>query len=154
MIIVWLVAFLVFLVVEMLTAGLASIWFAIGALAAFICALIAPDLIWLQVVWFIVVSAVTLIATRPLAKKYLNSSRNQTNADRIIGMVGAVTERIDNFGGTGCVYIGGKTWTARSENGQPIESGTLVTGIRIEGVTLFVLPAPKEDFYKKEGGDE
>ena len=68
----WLVAMVVLLIVEAAVPGLISIWFAIGALAALISALFhAP--IWLQLVWFLVVSILTLILTRPFVKKYVNT---------------------------------------------------------------------------------
>ncbi|NCB52358.1 MAG: NfeD family protein [Clostridia bacterium] len=140
MTIFWVVAIIVFLVVEALTAGLASIWFAIGALAALISALFnAP--IWLQIVWFFIVSIIALIATRPLVKRFVNSKSQPTNADMLLGTEGIVTEPIDNIAGTGAVAISGKVWTARSTGGSPIALSTTVTADRIEGVKLFVSPA-------------
>ena len=140
----WIAALIFFIIVEAATVGLASIWFAIGALAALVCALFHGP-IWLQVVWFLVVSVVTLILTRPLVKKYVNGRVVPTNADRNIGRTAAVTERIDNLAATGAVKIDGVTWTARSLNDQQtIETGALVTVREIRGVKLLV--EPKEDF--------
>lgn len=139
MIIFWLIAFVVFLVIEAATAGLASIWFALGALVALISAAIgAPP--WLQIIWFIVVSAVTLYFTRPLAKKYLSPRRKATNADRVLEMPCVVTEDIDNLNNTGSVSVNGKLWTARSVTGERLPKGTLVRAIAIEGVKLIVTP--------------
>lgn len=135
--IVWVVIMVVFLVVEAATAGLACIWFAIGALAALIAALFGAP-IWLQLVWFFVVSVVTLYFTRPLVLKYVNSRSQPTNADMVIGKEALVTEAIDNVESAGAVAVGGKVWTARSENGEPIEVGSIVTVLRIEGVKLIV----------------
>lgn len=137
MAIFWVVMIVVFLIIEALTAGLATIWFAVGSLAALIAALFGAQ-IWLQVVWFVVVSVVTLIATRPLVKKYVTPKIQPTNADMIIGQEGLVTEAIDNAAGSGAVAVAGKVWTARSENGEPIALGELVRGVRIEGVKLYV----------------
>lgn len=135
--IVWVVIMVVFLVVEAATAGLTCIWFAIGALAALISALFGAP-IWLQLVWFFVVSVVTLYFTRPLVLKYVNSRSQPTNADMVIGKEALVTEAIDNVESAGAVAVGGKVWTARSENGEPIEVGSIVTVLRIEGVKLIV----------------
>lgn len=135
--IVWVVIMVVFLVVEAATAGLTCIWFAIGALAALIAALFGAP-IWLQLVWFFVVSVVTLYFTRPLVLKYVNSRSQPTNADMVIGKEALVTEAIDNVESAGAVAVGGKAWTARSENGEPIEVGSIVTVLRIEGVKLIV----------------
>ena len=135
--IVWVVIMVVFLVVEAATAGLTCIWFAIGALAALIAALFGAP-IWLQLVWFFVVSVVTLYFTRPLVLKYVNSRSQPTNADMVIGKEALVTEAIANVESAGAVAVGGKVWTARSENGEPIEVGSIVTVLRIEGVKLIV----------------
>lgn len=133
----WLIAMVVFLIVEAVTVGLAAIWFAAGSLAAMICAMLhAP--IWLQIAVFLVVSAVALYFTRPLVKKYINGKVEPTNADMTIGKECRVTETINNIAGTGAVYIDGKTWTARSEDDEVIQQGELVSPIRIEGVKLIV----------------
>ena len=138
-VIFWIVALVVFVVVEAVTVGLASIWFALGALAALICAALhAP--IWLQVLWFLVISVVTLLLTRPLVRKYINSRTQATNADRVIGMRGMVREDIDNLTGLGAVYVDGKVWTARSAGGETISAGLPVLVRRIEGVKLIVEP--------------
>ncbi len=137
--IVWVIIMIVFLAVEAATAGLTCIWFAIGSLAALIAALFDAQ-IWLQIVWFLVISFVTLYFTRPLVKKYVNSRSQPTNADMVIGKEALVTEDIDNVEATGAVSVGGKVWTARSDTGVSIKSGTVVNVLRIEGVKLIVEP--------------
>ena len=135
---VWVVLMIVFLVVEGAAPGLVSIWFALGALAALISALLGAQL-WLQCVWFIVVSLLALIATRPLAKKYVNSKTQATNADMLIGQECIVTETIDKLRGSGAVSIGGKVWTARADGEETvIGEGTVAVVERIEGVKLIV----------------
>lgn len=139
----WLIVMVLFLVVEAATVGLVCIWFAVGALAALIAALLGANIV-IQVVLFLVVSAVALYFTRPLAKKYINAKVEPTNADMVIGKECRVTEAIDNIAGTGAVYVDGKTWTARSESDEVIPEGTLVTAKRIEGVKLIVAAPEKE----------
>ena len=140
----WIAALIFFIIVEAATVGLASIWFAIGALAALVCALLHGP-VWLQVIWFLAVSAATLVLTRPLVKKYVNSRTVPTNADRNIGRTATVTERIDNLAATGAVKVDGLTWTARSVSDQvTIEPGTAVTVREIQGVKLVV--EPKDEF--------
>ena len=140
----WIAALIFFIIVEAVTVGLASIWFAIGAVAALICALLHGP-IWLQVVWFLAVSVATLILTRPLVKKYVNGRAVPTNADRNIGRTATVTERIDNLAGTGAVKVDALTWTARSvSDEQTIEAGAVVTIREIRGVKLLVEPKTGE----------
>ena len=135
---VWVILMIVFLVVEGAAPGLVSIWFAIGALAALISSLLGAQ-IWLQAVWFVVVSLIALIATRPLAKKYVNSRTQATNADMLIGQECIVTETIDKLRGSGAVSIAGKVWTARTDAEETvIEEGSVAVVERIEGVKLIV----------------
>ena len=132
-----------FLAVEAVTVGLVCIWFAAGSLIALLAAMCGAQL-WLQIVVFLVVSAATLYFTRPLVKRYVNSKVEPTNADMVIGKECRVTETVDNIAGTGAVYVDGKTWTARSENDELIQAGTLVTAKSIDGVKLIVAAPEKE----------
>ena len=135
---VWVVLMIGFLVVEGIAPGLVSIWFALGALAALISALLGAQ-VWLQAVWFIVISVLALVITRPLAKKYVNSRTQATNADMLIGQEGIVTETIDKLHGTGAVSVAGKARTARADDPEPIiEKGSVAVIERIEGVKLIV----------------
>lgn len=140
MITFWGICIVVFLIIEGVTVGLTSIWFALGALASLIAAILDVP-IWLQVFFFIAVSLVSLLLTRPLAKKFINTKVHPTNADRCIGQECAVTETIDNLSATGTVTLDGKVWSARSATGVPISSGSRVRVVRIEGVKLIVAPA-------------
>lgn len=134
----WVAALVVFLIVEAVTAGLVSIWFVFGSLVALICAALGAA-VWLQVFWFVIVSVATLVLTRPLVKRYVDSRSVATNADRSIGRAAVVTERIDNLAATGAVKLDGVVWTARStDDAVAIEAGERVTVRAIEGVKLIV----------------
>ena len=132
---IWLVLMLVLFGAEILTVNLTTIWFALGALAAMISSLCGAQ-VWVQLVWFLVVSVLTLCITKPLVKKYVNNKTHATNADMVIGQTCIVVEPVDNLKSTGAVTVGGKTWTARSEYGDA--SGELVAVERMEGVKLIV----------------
>ena len=134
----WVAALVVFLIVEAVTAGLVSIWFVFGSLVALICAALGAA-VWLQIFWFVIVSVATLVLTRPLVKRYVDSRSIATNADRSIGRAAVVTERIDNLAATGAVKLDGVVWTARStDDAVAIEAGERVTVRAIEGVKLIV----------------
>lgn len=134
----WVVALVVFLIVEAVTAGLVSIWFVFGSLVALICAALGAA-VWLQIFWFVIVSVATLVLTRPLVKRYVDSRSVATNADRSIGRTAVVTERIDNLAAAGAVKLDGVVWTARStDDAVAIETGERVTVRAIEGVKLIV----------------
>ena len=85
--IIWLAILAFFLVVEAITAGLATIWFAGGALAAAIAAYLGAE-IWLQILLFLAVSIILLIFTRPLAVKYMSKDLEKTNVNSLIGKKG------------------------------------------------------------------
>jgi membrane protein implicated in regulation of membrane protease activity len=135
--IIWLVLMLVLAGAEIVSVNLTTIWFALGALAAMISSLCGAN-IWLQLIWFLAVSILTLIITKPLVKKFVNSKTQATNADMVIGQTCVVVEPIDNLKATGAVTVGGKTWTARSLDAQVYAPGERVTAVRIEGVKLIV----------------
>lgn len=134
---VWMTAMVVCIVLELSTVSLTCIWFGLGALAALLASLFhAP--VWLQLVWFFVVSILTLAVTRPLVKKFINSKTQPTNADMVIGQTCIVMEPISNLSETGAVKVGGKVWTARSTDGTVFAPGERVVAVRIEGVKLIV----------------
>lgn len=148
MTIIWIAAIIIFGIAEAATAGLVSIWFVVGAVAA----LVATELgavLWLQFAAFLIVSILALIATRPLARKMLDKTIVPTNADRVLHHEAKVTETVDNENATGAVYIDGKTWTARSEDGNIIPKGKMARIVRMEGVKLYVRES-KEPSERRE----
>ncbi|MCM1149017.1 MAG: NfeD family protein [Butyricicoccus sp.] len=145
---VWGAAALLFLALEAVTVGLASIWFAIGSVCALIAALLGAPL-WLQALWFALISALTLLLTRPLAKKFINGRSEATNADRVIGADCRVVERIDNLAGTGAVSADGKVWTARTVDGSVVEPGAVVRVLEIRGVKLIVTLPPEWESLRR-----
>ena len=135
---VWLGLMIILGVIELLTLGLTSIWFAAGALVAFIVAMIGLRFS-IQLIVFVVVSLVLLFFTRPLAQKYLNSETTKTNAEALIGRTVRVTGDVSNLKDEGQVTVNGLEWTARSsDDTQVFRKGDLVKIIRIEGVKLIV----------------
>ena len=139
MAIMWLVLLILFLLAEGATAAITTIWFAGGALVAMLAAIFELQL-WVQIALFVAVSVGCLMALRPLLKKYISPRKTATNIDSVIGSQGIVLERIDNIVGTGRVKLGSLDWTARSESGEVIEAGTVVSVGKIEGVKVFVHP--------------
>jgi len=137
MTIVWTAAIILFGIVEAVTAGLVSIWFVVGALAALIAAFLDAPLT-IQIILFLVVSAAALAMTRPVLRKITTATATPTNADRVLGEITKATETIDNVNSTGAVYVGGKTWTARSVDGTVIPAGSRVRIETMEGVKLLV----------------
>ena len=137
---IWMALVILFLVIELITVGLTTIWLAGGALVAFILAAAGANF-WVQLVAFFVVSFVLIFFTRPYAVKYFNPRRTRTNSEELIGEIIKVTRRIDNRSAEGTALAKGLEWSARAvSDDMIIEKDTLVKVIRIEGVKLIVEP--------------
>lgn len=136
----WLVALAVLLVIEIITLGLTTIWFAGGALVAFVLSLFGVSWV-IQIAVFLIVSIILLVFTRPVVEKRLNESRTKTNVNSMAGKEGRVTETIDNFNQKGVIIVNGLEWTARSsKDGLIIPEGSRVMIDEVKGVKVFVTP--------------
>ena len=146
--IVWLIVAIVCLIVEGLTAGLATIWFAGGAFIALIFALFDTGL-GLQVAVFLISSVALLVSTRKIFVEKLKTGTEKTNADALIGQEALVTMDIIPFA-PGQVRVKGQVWTAVCQSKDlSVPAGTQVEIIAIEGVKLVVSPV---DLREKQGG--
>lgn len=140
----WLVVMIALVIVEVVTLGLVCIWFAGGALVAAIVAVFGGPW-WLQLIVFVVVSAVLLIFTKPIAKKYFTDKVQKTNSEDLIGKKVMVTETVDNVRATGVAVASGLEWTARArEDGITFEKGEFALVYAIEGVKLILVKCPQE----------
>ena len=136
----WLVALIVFAVGEAVTVGLTSVWFALGSLGALIVSGLGFG-IWPQVIVFVVLSAVSMALIRPIAKKILAPHYAPTNADRVIGTTGLVTEEINNIEGRGHVNRSSQSRSARrTQTDGVIPAGQEVKVLKIRGVKVIVEP--------------
>lgn len=134
----WLLIFIVLLVIEIGTMGLTTIWFAGGALAAFIMGIIGFGT-GVQIAVFSIVSIVLLVSTRPIAMKYFNKERKKTNAESLIGKQALVLEEVDTLHNKGVVEVNGQEWSAKTEEPSGvIAKNTVVTIEGIQGVKLII----------------
>ncbi|MBQ8640466.1 MAG: NfeD family protein [Lachnospiraceae bacterium] len=156
-IIAWLIAFIVFVVIEMLTFQLLTIWFAFGSLAAMAAAMLNLS-VEVQLTLFLVIAFILLATIRPAAGRYIKGHVTKTNVDSLIGMTAKVTAQINNREGFGTAVVRGQEWTAAAEDDDAvIPEGAMVTIVRISGVKLIVrreasekeIPA-KKDPVKQE----
>lgn len=131
----WLCAMVMFLIVEAATPMLVSIWFALGALIAGICAYFNLGDTWCVLI-FAVISAASLFIFKKFYSDKFVKKHEPTNADRLIGSKGVVEEEIDPVKGKGSVDVGGNLWSAKAEENIP--AGAMVEICAIEGVKLIV----------------
>ena len=137
MLAIWLGIVIITLIIEIITQGLTTIWFSIGAAVAAVMTIWSPP-VWVQILVFCVVSVVVMLLARPFAKKMTKGTITPTNADRLIGEEAIVLAEIDNSKKKGQVSVRDLEWLARSESEDVIEEGATVTILRIEGVKLIV----------------
>ena len=133
---IWLALLIVFIIVELLTFNLTTIWFAFGSLVSmlFAYAKFSPVA---QIVIFLSVSILSVILAKPVAKKHLKVGKNKTNTDSLIGETGIVTKTIPALS-TGHVKVKGQIWSADSVSGETITEGEKVEIVDIKGVKLLV----------------
>lgn len=136
--IMWLIVLAVFLVIEAITVGLTTIWFAGGALIAAIVSVLGASVL-VQWILFLVVSLVLLIFTRPLAVRYMNKGVSKTNVNSLIGEKAVVIQPINNLAQTGQVRINDIEWMARTFSDEvTIPEQAVVTIEAVQGVKLIV----------------
>ncbi len=141
----WIIVLIVTVILEALSLNLTAIWFAVGALAALFVRMAGGNFV-LQLVIFVILSALSMILLRPFAKKVLKvNQRESTNADRILGQTAVVTVPVDNLHGSGQIKIGGQIWSATSETGEYLAEGASVKIVSITGVKVSVRKIGKGD---------
>ncbi len=133
----WLVLTVVFGAVEASTANLTTIWMAVAALATAIVSAVSDISATFQLLIFAIVSALLVLATRPLAKKFISKSI-PTNADRIIGEKGVVIKTISPVENSGQIKVLGQIWSAKSDLGEEIFEGETVVIKGLDGVFAVV----------------
>ena len=138
----WLGILAILLVIEAITVGLTTVWFAGGAFVACIASWLGGGIV-VQLLLFFGVSVVLLIFTRPLAVRYMNKGVEKTNAESLLGK--RVIQTVNNLAQTGQVRINDIEWTARTvDDGEEIPTGAVVEIEEIRGVKLIVKELSKE----------
>lgn len=135
-VILWMVIAIIFAIAEGMTLGLTAIWFSGGALLAMLVGFIGLN-IWVQMIAFLVGTAVLLIYTRPLAIKVFKVGNVKTNVDSLIGKEGIVIKELQPFV-LGQVKLKGQIWSAKPFDDETISEGVKVEVVSIEGVKLIV----------------
>ncbi len=133
----WVIILVGTLIVEVITFGnLISVWFSIGALAAYFAFLMGFGFP-IQLTVFIVVSILSLLAVRPLAANYFRGNIVATNADRIIGQHTTLVKAVKS-NEWGEVNVYGTVWSVAELSNHPLDAGTIVEVVAIEGAKLIV----------------
>ncbi len=140
-VLVWLGIMILLLIIEAVTVGLTTIWFAAGALAALIAAMLGAGIL-VQALLFFAVSLVLLVFTRPIAVRYINPHKVRTNYEDTVGKTVRITQCVNNRNDTGTAVLNGLEWTARmQEDNVILQEGALARVVAVEGVKLILVPA-------------
>ena len=126
----WLGLVVACVIIEAMTVSLTTIWFAAGAIVAWLVYLIGFG-IEVQIIVFLLVSIVCLIFTRPIAMEKFKVGRVRTNAESLIGQSYKVQSTIDNINNTGTIDVKGQMWSARSVDDQVIEKDDEIVIIKV-----------------------
>lgn len=141
--IVWLSLFVLMLVIEAFTTELVTIWFSLGALISLIVSFIPEVPWWVEVVIFMVISVATLVAMRPVLKRYFKTNSIKTNVDSYTGKRGYVIEDIEYLR-PGAVKIGDVSWTAIPLNkDEKILENEVIEVVSVSGNKLIVRKVEK-----------
>lgn len=137
---IWLIAAIVLVIIELLTAGFGVICFAVGALFSALAAFLGVDsLVW-QLLIFAVASVLCFIFLRPVVLRFLDKKSKdvKTNADALIGKTAMVSETIDSSANQGRVAVDGDDWKAVSADGSVINKGEKVEIVSRDSIILTV----------------
>ena len=138
MLYVWIAVLVLAVVSEAVTSDFVAIWFFPAALISLILSFF-PVPIWLQILFFVVVGLLLVIATRPICRKFMKGKQEKTNVEALVGKTCIVTEEIRNIDEVGEVKVGGLRWSARAEDPtRVIAVDEQVTVVEIQGVKLIV----------------
>ncbi len=135
----WACAFVLFVIAEIATVQLVSIWLAAGAFVTLLFTYFFESSLLEQLVIFIIASGFFLAVTFPFIKKLRNKGYVSTNSELDVGQKATVIEQIDENKGTGRVTLKGVDWSAvPAVKGEILPVGSIVTVNKVGGATLEV----------------
>lgn len=132
---IWLAIFVVAVIAEFATAELVSIWFIFASLICMGLAFIPGFPFYVEIIIFVVLSAIQIIFLRKTFKKLFKTKEFRSNSDSMIGeKVLVVKDVIKNE--LGEIRYKGVVWSAYSD--EEIKAGEYVFVESIEGNRLKV----------------
>jgi membrane protein implicated in regulation of membrane protease activity len=132
---VWLIIAVLFLIVEIFTAGFFFACFVVGALGALVTGWLGGNYVW-QIIAFCVVSVALIPVSRIIARRVSDDSVPQAGADALIGLTGIVTDSIIPDRDLGKVLVDGQPWRATASGN--IDKDARVKVVNVRGAKLIV----------------
>lgn len=139
---IWTIAAVAFYIGEMATAGsFFALPFALGATLAAILAFVGVGVTW-EWAAFVVTSGIASAILWPLAKRLDRRAPRPDGTPGSRRWIGQRAEVVQSIPGgvaqTGLIRLEREQWRAESADGSPIEAGTVVLVIRIDGTRAIV----------------
>ncbi len=147
----WLLMVVVFVVLELATTALVSVWFVAGSVVALLVSLIT-GIWWPQWLAFALVSVISQQLAKPLVARLRARRAPALNADRNVGRVATVLTPVGP-GRQGRARLDGVDWNALCAS--PLEAGDSCLVLQVESTALVVAPMPKDppppEFFAQDG---
>ncbi|MDE5854093.1 MAG: NfeD family protein [Ruminococcus sp.] len=137
-VLIWAILLVIFVIIEVITIQLVSIWLAAASFITMLCAFFFDISMLAQLGIFTLSSIIMLAVTMPFLRKNLNKGHIATNAELDVGKSAVVIEEINPAINTGRVSLNGVDWSAISENGRIIPKNSIVTVMEVKGAKLIV----------------
>ena len=137
---VWAIVGFGLLLFEMMTPTLFCLNLSAAAFFTSIYTYFAPDVYYIQIAIFTVLSLIFILLLRPLMLSKQEKSLQTGIEGDYIGKEAMVTKPIGLKGtnGLGEIKIYGEIWQAANENGEEIPLNTLVKIIKNKGIIMYV----------------
>ncbi len=140
----WLIAAIGLFVAEAMTVQFVSIWAALAALVVIFPAYLGVDFD-IQLLAFAILTVIFIAISRPFVKKLQkNKPQVNTNARRIVGSIGMITEEVDNIKSVGRVTVSGVSWACQSYDNSILPASTQIEVLDVHGTKLLVRPIEAE----------
>jgi membrane protein implicated in regulation of membrane protease activity len=142
--VIWLIAGLVLVGLEVHTQAFYSLFLALGAFAATVVALFPTD-VWLQAVVAAAVAIVGTLAVRPtlarLSAKHLGPKLTMPGAsDNLVGQAALTLEPVGDENHPGHARLFNEKWLAFTTSPGGVPAHQQVTVVEVRGTTLVVAP--------------
>lgn len=145
--IIWLIISAVLMIVEMFTPAFLFGLFSAGALITAIVAFFIPDLVYLHILIFAIVSFLLVVFIRKIFLRYFrkdNDEKEKTNMDAMIGIKTIISETVINDENKGAVMINDIRWRVIGDNDDIIDKGEKVRVVDVKGSKLIVRKVNEE----------
>ncbi|MFN3951237.1 MAG: NfeD family protein [Thermaurantimonas sp.] len=135
---VWLLAGILLLTLEIVTPAFFAAALAVGCLIASLVSYLGArvEISWIV---FSVVSLISIVYIRPLAKKMYKGKPLKTNAEAMIGKIAIAESDMNSTYSKGYVLLDGVSWKAvLDESSMPVYKGEQVKVVGMDSIVLRV----------------